>query len=84
MPIWIAVRTSTGCRLSRLAHSAAMISGGRSRPRFAAFGFGGDVAAAEREVAGPSPAATCPGRVSPRARIPDSTARVSRQMTLRW
>ena len=48
----------------------------------AAFGFGGDVAALDGEIAG-SPAAVCPGVVRPRARIPASTSRTSRQMQLR-
>ena len=58
--IWIAVRASAGCRLSRLAHSAAMISGGRSRPGSPRSGSGGDVAAADHEVAG-QPGGGLPG-----------------------
>ena len=32
MAIWVAAWTSAGCKVSRLAHSTVMISGGRSRP----------------------------------------------------
>ena len=75
MPIWVAVLTSSGCRLSRLAHSTAMISAGRSRPGSPRCASAGMSSRPSAKSPG-SPAAACPGRVSPRARIPDRAARV--------
>ena len=48
----------------------------------AAFGVGGDVGAFDGEIAG-QPGRGRPVRVRPRARIPASTARTSRQIMLR-
>ena len=79
MPIWVATLTSTGSRVSRWAHSTAMISGGRSRPGSPRSGSAG-MSPRSRAKSPGSPAAACPGRVRPRARIPASTCRTSRQM----
>ena len=76
MPIWVTTRTSTGSRVSSLAHRMAMISVGTSRPGSPRSGSAG---MSPRSMA-KSPARPAGDRlilVRPRARIPASTSRTS-------